>query len=187
LKGGVKLKRWRKWINVIFAIATLLAIFCSYFLIFDYGKVSTTLDNYNKQRWFFYFLTVVAILGALLALYVFIRALALPTINNYIIDKNNSGEMLITSKAILDNVLITIRKYPEIRSSDAIVKVKNGKSNEINTKVKCGVYEGENLNSLGQIIKEDVAQSLETFTGYPVNKVDIEFYDIKKDSNKRVV
>ena len=31
------------------------------------------------------------------------------------------------------------------------------------------------------------AQSLETFTGYPVNKVDIEFYDIKKDSNKRVV
>ena len=181
------MKRWRKWIDVIFAIATLLALFCSYFLIFDYGKITTTLDNYNKQGWFYYFLTVVAILGALLALYVFIRALALPTINNYIIDKDDSGEMLITSSAILDNVLTTLSKHPEIRNADAVIKVKNGRSNEINTEVKCGVYEGENLNSLGQMIKEDIAKSLETFTGYPVNKVDVEFYDIKKDSNKRVV
>ena len=29
--------------------------------------------------------------------------------------------------------------------------------------------------------------NLETFTGYPVDKVDVKFYDIKKDSNKRVV
>lgn len=181
------MKRRRKWINIILSIATLLAIFCSYFLIFDYGKITTTLKNLNRQGWFYYFLTVVAILGALLALYVFIKTLALPTTNDYLIDKSDSGDMLISSRAILDNVLTTVRKYPEIRNSDAIIKVQNGDSNEINTMVKCGVYEGENLNSLGQTIKEDIARSLETFTGYPVNKVDLEFYDIKKDSNKRVV
>lgn len=181
------MKRWRKWVDIIFAIATLLVIFCSYFLIFDYGKVSAKLHYYYSKGWFFYFFTIVAIIGALLALYILIRAIVLPTINNYVIEENDSGQMLITSKAMLDNVLTTVRKYPEIRNSDATVKVRNGNSNEINTKVKCGVYEGENLSSLGDAIKEDIAKSLENFTGYPVNKVDVEFYDIKKDSNKRVV
>lgn len=181
------MKRWRKWVNVIFAIATLLVVFCSYFLLFDYGKLSEKLQSYYSKEWFFYFFTVIAILGALLALYILIRAIALPSINNYVIDENDSGKMLITSKAIVDNVLSTVSKNAEIRQTDAIVKVQNGKSKEINTVVKCGVYEVENLNALGNTIKENVAQSLEKFTGYPVNQVDVEFYDIKKDSNKRVV
>ena len=92
------MKRWRKCINIIFSIATLLAIFCSYFLIFDYGKVTATLENFNRQGWFYYFLTVVAILGALLALYVFIKTLALPTTNDYLIDKSDSGDMLIRDR-----------------------------------------------------------------------------------------
>ena len=182
------MKRWRKWVNVIFAIALLLAIFCSYFLMFDYGKVTNTLAGYYGEGWFFYFLTIVSILGALFALFIFIQAIALPTINNYLIDKDDSGEMLITSKAIENNVLTTVNKYPGVKNSSAIVKVNNGKkAHKINTKVTCGVYEGEDLNSLGNTIKEDVANNLETFTGYPVDKVDVKFYDIKKDSNKRVV
>ncbi len=182
------MKRWRKWINVIFAIATLLAIFCSYFLVFNYGKITATLAGYLQQEWFFYFLTVVAVLGALLALYLLIQAIVLPVTNNYVIDKDNSGEMLITSKAMENNVLTTVNKYPGIKDSSAAVKVKNGKnSHNIDAKIICGVYEGENLNSLGNVMREDVAKHLETFTGYPVNKVDLKFYDIKKDSNKRVV
>ena len=186
-EGGAKLKRWRKWVNVIFAIATILVIFFSYFLLYDYGKLSSKLQSYYNRQWFFYFFTVIAILGALLALYILIRAIALPSINNYVIDENDSGKMLITSKAMVDNVLSTVRKNPEIRQTDAIVKVQNGKSKDINTVVKCGVYEVENLNALRNTIKENVAQSLENFTGYPVSKVDVEFYDVKKDSNKRVV
>lgn len=182
------MKRWQKWVQVIFAIATLLVIFCSYFLLFNYGKVTTRLRGYFGQEWFFYFLTVVAILGALMALYIFIQALVLPTINNYVIDKDDSGEMLITSKAMENNVLTTVSRYPGIKNSSAVVKINNRKnSHRINAKVTCGVYEGEDLNSLGNRLKEDVANHLETFTGYSVNKVDVKFYDIKKDSNKRVV
>lgn len=183
----MRLKKWQKWINVIFAIALLLAIFCSYFMIYDYGKVTTVLNNYQTKTWFFYCFTIVSILGALFALVVLIRAIALPTINNYVIDKDKSGEMLITSRAIENNVLDTVNKYPDVRESKANVKVRNGKSNEISAQVLCGVYEGEDLNSLGSAIKEDVTDQLEIFTGYPVNRVDVKFYDIKKDSNKRVV
>lgn len=181
------MKRWRKWIDIIFAIALLLAIFCSYFLIYDYGDVTATLSKYQTEEWFYYFLTIVSIIGGLFALFILIKAIALPTINNYLIDKDKSGEMLITSRAIENNALTTVNKYPEVRNSRADVKVNNGKNHEITAKVICGVYDGEDLNSLGNLIREDVAENLEVFTGYPVNKVDVEFYDIKKDSNKRVV
>lgn len=181
------MKRWRKWVNAIFAIALLLTIFCAYFLVYDYGDVTATLGSYKTQSWFYYCFTVLAIISALFALIIFIRAIALPTINNYVIDKDKSGEMLLTSHAIENNVISTVNKYPEIRNSKADVKVNNGKGHEITAKVICGIYDGENINSLGEIIKNDVKESLEVFTGYPVNKVDVEFYDIKKDSNKRVV
>lgn len=95
--------------------------------------------------------------------------------------------MLITSKAVENNILTTVDKFGEVRKSDVDVRVNNGSKHEISAKVTCGVGEGINLNSLGKQIKEDVSSNLEELTGYSVTKVDVEFYNIKEDSGKRVV
>lgn len=95
--------------------------------------------------------------------------------------------MLITSKAVENNILTTVDRFGEVRKSDVDVRVNNGSKHEISAKVTCGVREGINLNSLGKQIKEDVSSNLEELTGYSVTKVDVEFYNIKEDSGKRVV
>lgn len=181
------MKRWRKWINAIFSIALFLSLFCTYFLLYDYGKITARLGNYYKQEWFFYFLTVVSALAALYALFNFIRVLVLPTLNSYVIDKDEDGEMLITSRAVENNVYSTLENFNEVKKSDVDVRVNNGSKHEISTKVTCGVQEGIDLNSLGNKIKNDVSSNLENFTGYPVKEVNVEFYDIKEESGKRVM
>ena len=181
------MKRWRKWINAIFSIALFLSLFCTYFLLYDYGKITADLGNFYKQDWFFYFLTVVSAIAALYALFNFIRVLVLPTLNSYVIDKDEDGEMLITSRAVENNVLSTLENYNEVKRSDVDVRVNNGSKHEITAKITCGVQEGIDLNSLGKRIKNDVSFNLEKFTGYSVKEVNVEFYDIKEESGKRVV
>lgn len=181
------MKRWRKWINAIFSIALFLSLFCTYFLLYDYGKITARLGSYYKQEWFFYFLTVVSALAALYALFNFIRVLVLPTLNSYVIDKDEDGEMLITSRAVENNVYSTLENFNEVKKSDVDVRVNNGSKQEISTKVTCGVQEGVDLNSLGNKIKNDVSSNLENFTGYPVKEVNVEFYDIKEELGKRVM
>ena len=187
VKGGIRLKRWRKWIDAIFSIALFLSLFCTYFLLYDYGKITAQLGSFYKQEWFFYFLTIVSAIAGLFALFTLIRVIVLPSLNSYVVDKEDDGEMLITSKAVENNILTTVDKFGEVRKSDVDVRVNNGSKHEISAKITCGVREGINLNSLGKQIKEDVSSNLEELTGYSVTKVDVEFYNIKEDSGKRVV
>lgn len=95
--------------------------------------------------------------------------------------------MLITSKAVENNILTTVDNYYEVKKSDVDVRVNNGSKHEIRAKVTCGVREGIDLSLLGKQIKRDVSSNLEDLTGYSVTKVDMEFYNIKEDSGKRVV
>lgn len=95
--------------------------------------------------------------------------------------------MLITSRAVENNVYSTLENFNEVKKSDVDVRVNNGSKQEISTKVTCGVQEGVDLNSLGNKIKNDVSSNLENFTGYPVKEVNVEFYDIKEESGKRVM
>ena len=181
------LKRFSKCIDAIFSIALFLSLFCTYFLLYDYGKITAQLGSFYKQEWFFYFLTIVSAIAGLFALFTLIRVIVLPSLNSYVVDKEDDGEMLITSKAVENNILTTVDKFGEVRKSDVDVRVNNGSKHEISAKVTCGVREGINLNSLGKQIKEDVSSNLEELTGYSVTKVDVEFYNIKEDSGKRVV
>ncbi len=165
----------------------LLTLFVSYFIIFDYGSLTEQLRAYGQEDWFYYFLTTITIISGLLGLYLLIRVIVSPSLTNYIIDRDKSGEILITSRALESNVLSTLDRHPEVRNAQVDVKVKNSGNNEIRTKLLCGVYQGEDLNVLGETIKQEVKEGLEKFTGYPVEMVDVKFYDIKLDTNRRVV
>lgn len=187
VKGGIRLKRWRKWIDAIFSIALFLSLFCTYFLLYDYGKITAQLGEFYRQEWFFYFLTTVSAIAGLFALFTLIRVIVLPSLNSYVVDKDENGEMLITSKAVENNILTTVDNYNEVKKSDVDVRVNNGSKHEISAKVTCGVREGIDLSLLSKQIKRDVSSNLEELTGYSVTKVDVEFYNIKEDSGKRVV
>lgn len=186
-QGGMGVRKWQKWINTILALILLLTLFVSYFIIFDYGSITDQMRTYGQQEWFYYFLTTITIISGLLGLYLLIRVIVSPSLKNYIIDKDKSGEILITSRALESNVISTLERHPEVRNAQVDVKVKNSGNNAINTKVLCGVYQGDDLNTLGNTIQREVKESLEKFTGYPVNDVNVKFYDIKLDTNKRVV
>lgn len=181
------MRKWKKWFNAILSIILLLTLFTTYFMIFDYGEVTYYLVNLSSKTWFFYFLTTITIISGLIGLYILIRAIVSPTLKNYIVDKDEAGRILISQNALESNVKTTLGKYGKVRNSQVDVVVNESNSNEITANIQCGVYAGEELALLGSQIQRDVKDELEKFSGYPVKEVKVEFYDIKSDSDKRVV
>ena len=116
-----------------------------------------------------------------------LKAIFSPTLKNYIVDKDETGQILITQNALTSNVESTLENFRQVKNSEVNVLVNKSKSNEITADILCGVYAGEDLATLGAAIQRSVKDELEKFAGYPVEAVKVEFYNIKSETGKRVV
>lgn len=181
------MRKWKKWFNAILSIILLLTLFTTYFIIYDYGKVTNYLLNISTKNWFFYFLTTITIISGLIGLFMLLKAIFSPTLKNYIVDKDETGQILITQNALTSNVESTLENFRQVKNSEVNVLVNKSKSNEITADILCGVYAGEDLATLGAAIQRSVKDELEKFSGYPVEAVKVEFYNIKSETGKRVV
>ena len=178
----------KKFVYVIYGIIVLLTVFLTYLMIFDYGGITQSLRSISGEEWFYYLLTVLAIITAIGAFIFFIVGIAAPSLKNYLRDTDKMGELYISKAAIESNVRSTANQYPEVRDTNVEVDIKNGETPSIYAYLDCGSSDqAVGLDALGTELKAEVKRSLEEFTGYPVSNVKVKFFDIKKNNNRRVV
>lgn len=185
--GKQIVKGWKKFLLIIFAIVLLLTVFFTYFLIFDFGSVSRYLYQWVNTAEYFYLLTALSGIVTLGAVIMILRAALAPSLKSYLKDSDKDGEMYITKAALESNVRSTANSFSEVRNTMTDVKIIQGQNPKIRTKVNCGVLNAQDLNHLGKEIQGRIKEQLENFTGYPVESVEVKFYDMKKDTNQKVV
>jgi len=157
-------------------------------MIFDYGDITNRLIMISKEDWFFYVYATLAALTALFAIFYIIRAAVAPSVKDYLIDEDKEGRLLITKTAIEANVRSAANSFQAVRETKGDIDIINGDDPKIKASLKCAVPGGMDLKNLGERIQDRVRLSLENFTGYTVESVNVEFYDFDKNSsNKNVV
>lgn len=181
------MKSWEKFLRVIFALIILLTVFFSYFMIFDYGAISRRLIMVYREDWFFYFFTTICALTALFALFYIIRAAVAPSVKDYLVDEDKEGKLLITKSAIESNVRSAANSFSAVRETRSDIDIINGDDPKIKASLKCAVPGGTDLKGLGENIKDRVKLSLENFTGYTVESVNVEFHDFNNNREKSKV
>ena len=154
--------KFKRFCMIVFVVAAVLGIGVLAALWFAWEPLFPAIAWLMSMPWFFVVEAVLLGITALGLLVVLIRAITAPGKNSQLELERDNGSIAITQNAIqsTDNVKVHITNKHDPRMS-IHAKIDPGRNAE--------------LGQLGAKLQDEIAATLEAFTGYPVDSVRITF------------
>ena len=149
---GVLAARWFAWEPLFPAIAWLMSM-----------------------PWFFVVEAVLLGITALGLLVVLIRAITAPGKNSQLELERDNGSIAITQNAIQSTVKHVVESHHGLSTDNVKVHITNKHDPRMSIHAKIDPGRNAELGQLGAKLQDEIAATLEAFTGYPVDSVRITF------------
>lgn len=180
--------KFKRIINLIFNIISLIFLLTLFPILFNLGSFSDFANRYltsNFGKGLTYIIFFIILVGTLIRI---ISNIIEKTDESFILLSDEDGEISVSERAIETTVKDTLRKFTDIVESYCDIKLKNNSKNDIVVSVKCGIEEDKsfNIDDLEQV-REKIGQSVEDLLGITVSKINVKFYEVKKNNKKSMI
>ena len=167
--------KFKRFCMIVFVIAAVLGIGVLAALWFAWEPLFPAIAWLMSMPWFFVVEAVLLGITALGLLVVLVRAISAPGKNSQLTLERDSGSIAITQNAIQSTVKHVMDGHPGLTTDTVKVDITNKHDPRVSIHAKIDPGRNAELGQLGAKLQDEIAASLEAFTGYPVESVRITF------------
>ena len=160
--------KFKRFCMIVFVVAAVLGIGVLAALWFAWEPLFPAIAWLMSMPWFFVVEAVLLGITALGLLVVLIRAITAPGKNSQLELERDNGSIAITQNAIQSTVKHVVESHHGLSTDNVKVHITNK-----HAKIDPG--RNAELGQLGAKLQDEIAATLEAFTGYPVDSVRITF------------
>ena len=164
--------KFKRFCMIVFVVAAVLGIGVLAALWFAWEPLFPAIAWLMSMPWFFVVEAVLLGITALGLLVVLIRAITAPGKNSQLELERDNGSIAITQNAIQSTVKHVVESHHGLSTDNVKVHITNKHDPRMSIHAK--IDPGRNAE-LGAKLQDEIAATLEAFTGYPVDSVRITF------------
>ena len=167
--------KFKRFCMIVFVVAAVLGIGVLAALWFAWEPLFPAIAWLMSMPWFFVVEAVLLGITALGLLVVLIRAITAPGKNSQLELERDNGSIAITQNAIQSTVKHVVESHHGLSTDH--VKVHSTSKHDPRMSLHATIDPGRSaeLGQLGAKLQDEIAATLEAFTGYPVDSVRITF------------
>lgn len=167
--------KFKRFCMIVFVIAAVLGIGVLAALWFAWEPLFPAIAWLMSMPWFFVVEAVLLGITALGLLVVLVRAISAPGKNSQLTLERDNGSIAITQNAIQSTVKHVVDGHSGLTTDTVKVHITNKHDPRVSIHAKIDPGRNAELGQLGAKLQDEIAASLEAFTGYPVESVRITF------------
>ena len=167
--------KFKRFCMIVFVVAAVLGIGVLAALWFAWEPLFPAIAWLMSMPWFFVVEAVLLGITALGLLVVLIRAITAPGKNSQLELERDNGSIAITQNAIQSTVKHVIDGHSGLSTDNVKVHITNKHDPRMSIHAKIDPGRNAELGQLGAKLQDEIAATLEAFTGYPVDSVRITF------------
>ena len=166
--------KFKRFCMIVFVVAAVLGIGVLAALWFAWEPLFPAIAWLMSMPWFFVVEAVLLGITALGLLVVLIRAITAPGKNSQLELERDNGSIAITQNAIQSTVK-HVESHHGLSTDNVKVHITNKHDPRMSIHAKIDPGRNAELGQLGAKLQDEIAATLEAFTGYPVDSVRITF------------
>lgn len=167
--------KFKRFCMIVFVVAAVLGVGVLATLWFAWEPLFPAIAWLMSMPWFFIVEAVLLGITALGLLVVLIRAITAPGKNSQLELTRDNGSIAITQNAIQSTVKHVIEGHHGLATDNVKVHITNKHDPRMSIHAKIDPGRNAELGQLGAKLQDEIAATLEAFTGYPVDSVRITF------------
>ena len=167
--------KFKRFCMVVFVVAAVLGIGVLAALWFAWEPLFPAIAWLMAMPWFYVVEAVLLGITAVGLLVVLIRALTAPVKNSQLEIERDNGSIAITQNAIQSTVKHVVESHHGLSTDNVKVHITNKHDPRMSIHAKIDPGRNAELGQLGAKLQDEIAATLEAFTGYPVDSVRITF------------
>ena len=167
--------KFKRFCMIVFVVAAVLGVGVLAALWFAWEPLFPAIAWLMSMPWFYVVEGVLLGITALGLLVVLIRALTAPGKNSQLEQERDGGSVSITQNAIQSTVKHVIDNHHGLVADNIKVSITNRHDPRMSIHAKIDPGRNAELGELGAKLQDEIAATLEAFTGYPVDSVRITF------------
>lgn len=165
----------RRCALIAFVIAAVLGVGVLAALWFAWEPLLPAIAWLAKMEWFFVVEAILLAITAVGLLTTLVYAIAAPGKKNQLMVKRNNGSIAITQNAIKSTVRHVVASHNGLTTGSIQVDIAGKREPRLRIHAKIDPGRNAELNQLGIKLQDEIAATLEAFSGYAVDSVDITF------------
>lgn len=167
--------KFKRFCMIVFVVAAVLGIGVLAALWFAWEPLFPAIAWLMAMPWFYVVEAVLLGITAVGLLMVLIRALTAPGKNSQLEIERDNGSIAITQNAIQSTVKHVVESHHGLSTDNVKVHITNKHDPRMSIHAKIDPGRNAELGQLGAKLQDEIAATLEAFTGYPVDSVRITF------------
>lgn len=167
--------KFKRFCMIVFVVAAVLGVGVLAALWFAWEPLFPAIAWLVSMPWFFVVEAVLLGITALGLLVVLISAIATPGKNSQLELERDNGSIAITQNAIQSTVKHVVESHHGLSTDNVKVDITNKHDPRMAIHAKIDPGRNAELGQLGAKLQDEIAATLEAFTGYPVDSVRITF------------
>ncbi len=167
--------KFKRFCMIVFVIAAVLCIGVLAALWFAWEPFFPAIAWLMSMPWFYVVEAVLLGITAIGLLVVLVRAITAPGKNSQLEQERGGGSIAITQNAIQSTVKHVIEGHHGLTTDNVKVDITNRHDPRMAIHAKIDPGRNAELGELGAKLQDEIASTLEAFTGYPVDSVRITF------------
>lgn len=167
--------KFQRFCMIVFVIAAVLGIGILAALWFAWEPLFPAIAWLMSMPWFYVVEAVLLGITAVGLLVVLIRAITAPGKNSQLELERDNGSIAITQNAIQSTVKHVVESHHGLSTDNVKVHIENKHDPRMSIHAKIDPGRNAELGQLGAKLQDEIAATLEAFTGYPVDSVRITF------------
>ncbi|HIW75567.1 MAG TPA: alkaline shock response membrane anchor protein AmaP [Candidatus Gordonibacter avicola] len=167
--------KFKRFCMIMFVVAAVLGIGVLAALWFAWEPLFPAIAWLMSMPWFYVVEAVLLGITAVGLLVVLIRALTAPGKNAQLELERDNGSVAITQNAIQSTVKHVVDSHHGLATKNVKVDITNKHDPRMAIHAKIDPGRNAELGELGAKLQDEIAATLEAFTGYPVDSVRITF------------
>lgn len=165
----------RRTAMIVFVVAAVLGVGVLAALWFAWEPLFPFIAWLVSMDWFFVVEAILLGITAIGLLVVLIRALTAPGKNSQLELERGNGSIAITQNAIQSTVKHVVEAHHGLKTDSVRVEILGNHDPRMAIHAKIDPGRNAELGQLGAKLQDEIAATLEAFTGYPVDSVRITF------------
>ena len=167
--------KFKRFCMIVFVVAAVLGVGVLAALWFAWEPLFPAIAWLVSMPWFFVVEAVLLGITALGLLVVLISAITAPGKNSQLELERDNGSIAITQNAIQSTVKHVVESHHGLTTDNVKVSITNKHDPRVSVHAKIDPGRNAELGQLGAKLQNEIAATLEAFTGYPVDSVRITF------------
>lgn len=167
--------KFKRFCMIVFVVAAVLGVGVLAALWFAWEPLFPAIAWLMSMPWFYVVEAVLLGITAVGLLVVLIRALTAPGKNAQLELERDNGSVAITQNAIQSTVKHVVESHHGLSTDNVKVHITNKHDPRMSIHAKIDPGRNAELGQLGAKLQDEIAATLEAFTGYPVDSVRITF------------